>query len=733
MPPFRFGARYSRWDGTQQISPLDADELMRALSDDLMQNGDLDLALQRLFRWGFERGDGEHVPGLREMLQRLKERRQEQLSRYDLGSVLEDVQRELQEIVAAERTGIENRLEEGRRRLEGQPTSGAPEANQGGKGAQEADGGGEDPGGERGQASGGQEQAEGEGQESGRTGSGSNPGGRSEPYDADLHKLLEQMAARKLDQLSGLPSDPGGMIRELHEYEFMDSEARRRFQELLAMLQQQVLQSTFQGMQQALGQMTPEDIGEMRQMMRDLNDMLEARQRGEDPNFQEFMHKWGHFFGPGIENLDQLLEHMQRQMAAMQQLMESMTPEQRGQLEGMVQAIMQDEGLQQEMGRLGQNIGQMLPPDQWRNRFRFSGDESLSLSEAMRMMDRLKEYDELEGQLRDVQDWTDLARLDDEKVRDLLGEEGREQMDQLSSLAKLLEDAGYVKKTRRGYELTPQGVRKIGEKALTDIFQDLKKDRLGQHDLRQSGGAGERTDVTKEYEFGDPFLLDLPKTVMNAVQRGGAGAPVRLNPRDFEVYRTEYSTRTATVLMVDMSRSMLYNGCFTAAKKVALALDSLIRSKYPRDQFNIVGFHSRAQELKPAELPMLDWNEYTYGTNMQHGFLLARQLLARSKGSNRQIIVVTDGEPTAFLDGMQVRFSYPPTPRTLEETLKEVVRCTRDGITINTFMLERSPYMVQFINDLMKINTGRVFVATPDRLGEYILVDYVANKRKWIG
>ncbi len=486
-------------------------------------------------------------------------------------------------------------------------------------------------------------------------------------------------------------------------------------------------------MQQALGQMTPEDIGEMRQMMRDLNEMLEARQRGEDPNFSEFMHKWGHFFGPGIENLDQLLEHMQRQMAAMQQLMESMTPEQRGQLEGMVQAIMQDEGLQQEMGRLGQNIGQMLPPDQWRNRFRFSGDESLSLSEAMRMMDRLKEFDELEGQLRDVQDWTDLARLDDDKVRDLLGDEGREQMDQLSNLAKLLEDAGYVKKTRRGYELTPQGVRKIGEKALTDIFQDLKKDRLGQHDLRQSGGAGERTDVTKEYEFGDPFLLDLPKTVMNAVQRGGAGAPVRLNPRDFEVYRTEYSTRTATVLMVDMSRSMLYNGCFTAAKKVALALDSLIRSKYPRDQFNIVGFHSRAQELKPAELPMLDWNEYTYGTNMQHGFQLARQLLGRSKGSNRQIIVVTDGEPTAYLDGLQVRFSYPPTPRTLEETLKEVVRCTRDGITINTFMLERSPYMVQFINDLMKINTGRVFVATPDRLGEYILVDYVANKRKWIG
>jgi uncharacterized protein with von Willebrand factor type A (vWA) domain len=222
---------------------------------------------------------------------------------------------------------------------------------------------------------------------------------------------------------------------------------------------------------------------------------------------------------------------------------------------------------------------------------------------------------------------------------------------------------------------------------------------------------------------------------MNAVQRreeGSSGA-VRLEPRDFEVYRTEYATRVSTVLMVDMSRSMLYNGCFNAAKKVALALDSLIRGKYPRDHLSIIGFSYMAQEIKPVDLPSLDWNEYNYGTNMQHGFQLARQILGRQKGSNRQIIVITDGEPTAHLDNGHVRFSYPPTPRTFQETLKEVVRCTRDGITINTFMLERSPYMVQFVNDLMRINSGRVFVATPDRLGEYILVDYVANKQKWVG
>jgi uncharacterized protein with von Willebrand factor type A (vWA) domain len=398
----------------------------------------------------------------------------------------------------------------------------------------------------------------------------------------------------------------------------------------------------------------------------------------------------------------------------------------------MMQAIMQDPGLQEQMGRLGQNLGQAMPSENWRNRYNFSGDESLTLSEAVRMMDRLNEYDELEDDLKNVRDWKDLAALDDDRLSDLLGDDAKEHMKQLEQLTQILEDAGYIKKNRKGYELTPTGVRKIGEKALHDIFLHLKKDKVGQHELQQTGGAGERTDTSKPYEFGDPFLLDLPKTIMNAVQRDGAHSPVRLSPSDFEVYRTEHTTRSATVLMVDMSRSMYYSGCFLAAKKVALALDSLIRGKYPRDHLSILGFSYIAQELKAADLPMLDYNEFNYGTNMQHGFQLARQILGRQKASNKQIIVITDGEPTAHFEDGRVSFNYPPTPRTFRETLREVIRCTRDGITINTFMLEQSPYMVTFINDLMRINNGRVFVASPDRLGEYILVDYVANKRKWI-
>ncbi|MER3438421.1 MAG: VWA domain-containing protein, partial [Chloroflexota bacterium] len=668
-------------------------------------DGDIVNALRRLFWEGIDRPEGDRLPGLRELLNRVRRQRQEQLNRYDLGSILDDIRERLQDVIKTEREGIERRVAEGRERLQ--------------RAREQAQQGAANPSG----ASPADQAASADAAEA--------AGG--DAYDEDLQRLLENLAAKKREQLDQLPADPAGAIRGLQDYEFMDPAARQKFQDLLAMLQQQVLQQTFQGIQQALSEMTPEQIAEMRQMLRDLNDMLEAKQRGEDPGFEQFMHKWGHVFGPDVKSLDDLLQRMQQQMAAMQQLMDSMTPEQRAQLQGLMQAIMEDPGLQAEMARLQENLAQTMHPEDWRRGYQFSGDESLTLAEAMRLMDRLKGYDDLEQELKEVRDWNDFANLDEDKVRDLLGEDALEQMQQLSQIAQLLEDAGYIRKTRRGYELTPQGVRKIGEKALLDIFSQLNKDRLGQHQLDRPGGPGERTDESKPYEFGDAFLLDLPKTVMNAVQRRGAGTPVKLDPRDFEVYRTEFVTRSSTVLMIDMSRSMFYSDCFTAAKRIALALDSLIRAKYPRDSLDIVGFSYLAEELKPSDLPTLTWNEFQYGTNMQHGFQLARKLLARHKGTNRQIIIITDGEPTAHMENGEVYFHWPPMPRTFQETLREVIRCTRDKITINTFMLERSPYMIQFVNDLMRINGGRVFVATPERLGEYILVDYVANKQKWIG
>ncbi len=724
-----FDTRYSRWDGTQEINPFDADAVMDAISDDVLSDGDLNRALQRLFRWGTQQQDGTQMPGMRDLMERIRRMRQQEMNRYDLGSILDDLNKALDDVIETERSGIDDRLRQGRERLEQMHQN------------QQGQSGEQQPGEQTGQQQSGQQQS-GKQQSGSQTGQQSGQGqtgesgeagdGEAGEYDESIHKLLERMAARNQQALDGLPGDPAGRIKELNDYEFMDPAARQKFQDLLASLQQQMLQQTFQGMQQALQNMSPEDMQGMRNMLRDLNEMLEERMRGGEPDFERFMHKHGHYFGPNINSLDELLDHMARQMAAMQNLLDSMTPEMRQQLQESLDAVMRDPEIQEQMGQLAQNLGQMMPNNPYRSQFDVGGSEELTLGEAMRLMDRLREMEEVEDQLKGVRDWRDLENVDDQKIRELLGDDIGQDLDQLRQLTKMLEDAGYIQRTRRGFELTPLGVRKIGQKALHDIFQHLKRDRFGEHKLDRAGGGGERTDDSKTYEYGDPFLLDLPKTVMNAVHRDGIGSPVRLQPEDFEVYRTEMMSQSSTVLMVDMSRSMLYNGCFTAAKKVALALDSLIRSQFPRDNLYIIGFSYIASELKPSMLPSISWDEYNYGTNMQHGFMLSRQLLARHKGGNKQVIVITDGEPTAHFDGSQVRFSYPPTYQTLQETLKEVVRCTRERITINTFMLERSPYMAGFVSEMAKINKGRAFFAEPDHLGEYILVDYVANKRRHV-
>ena len=539
--------------------------------------------------------------------------------------------------------------------------------------------------------------------------------------------MLEERAARKQEFLDGLPEDTAGQIAQLRDYDFMDAEAREQFQQLLAQLQQQVMQSYFQGMQQGIQNMTPEDLKGVRDMVKDLNEMLEKRANGQPDGFQDFMDKHGQFF-PGVENLDQLMQQMQRQQSAMQSLLDSMSPEQRQQLQSTMDQLLQDDRLRWDLAKLSQNLNRLMPSEA--ESYPFQGDEPVSLQEAMRVMQNLQGLDELERQMRQAQHGGS-DKIDADMVEQLMGNESAEDVRRLQNLTKMLEEAGYVERKGRKLEVTPAGMRKIGQNALADIFSHLKKDRLGNHVMERRGTGGDRTDETKEYEFGDPFLLDLRTTLMNSVRREGVGSPLRLTPDDFEVYRTEMQTQTSTVLMVDMSRSMLLRNCFFAAKKVALALDSLIRGQFPRDTLHVVGFSFMARELKPGALPQLVWDEYEYGTNMQHGFLLARQLLARQRSVNKQIIMITDGEPTAHwpTGASMPEFNYPPTYQTIQETLKEVVRCTRDNIVINTFMLERGYGLEDFINQVTQLNGGRAFFAEPEALGEYVLVDYVDNKR----
>src|SRR5216117_3824575 len=609
--------RYSRWDGSQAVPDLDADDLLSAMSDDLMLDGDPWRALRRLFQQGLQHPAGQRTPGLQDLLKQLRQQRQQRLDRYDLGWALEDIKKKLAEVIQTEREGIKDRL----------------------------------------------------------------AGTSAEQKLAELHKL---------------PPDPGGQIRELQTYDFVDPEAKRRFDELMQSLRAQMLAPLLKGMQQALQGMTPEDLRRLREMLQDLNRMLRQRAEGQEPDFQAFKDKWGQFF-PGAESLDELLAQLGRGIAQMQSLLESMSPGQRGELQDMMRSLfLQDERLEAALAQLAGHLEELLPLDE----------------------------------LRRAESPADLEQIDPAQVAGLLGEEAVRDLEKLREIAKKLEEAGYLERRGDRLELTARAIRKIADKALRDIFAHLKRDRFGRHVVSHRGAGGDRTDDTKPYEFGDPFLLDLKETLMNAVERGGPGTPVRLVPDDFEVFRTELSTRAATVVMLDMSRSMINNGLFMPAKKVALALHALIRGQFPRDSLHIVGFSLYAREFTAEHLPTLTWTDWNVGTNMHAGFALSRQRLGRQKVGNKQIIMITDGEPTAHLEGNEAAFAYPPTRRTLQETLKEVQRCTREGITINTFMLDRSPTLTAFVREMARINRGRAFFAAPERLGAYVLVDYVRNKRR---
>ena len=506
-------------------------------------------------------------------------------------------------------------------------------------------------------------------------------------------------------------------------------EAQRMFQELLSLLRSQMAQNVSQELTQRLQNMTPQDMAALREMLRQLNQMLQDRAMGREPDFDRFMQQFGPMFGPEPpKNLDELMDRLMQQIAQMQSLMESMSPESRQELEDALSSVMDPETMR-EIANLASLMEQLMPMEEMRRQYPFLGDESLTLDQAMRLMGDLQGMDELERALREAMRTGRLDEVDPNRLAELLGDEARRTWEQLQRLIEMLKEGGYITDTEVP-ELTPRAIRMIGQKALREVFNNLKKDRFGNHELGSRGTGGDTLFDTKLYEFGDPFQLDLHTTVKNAILRAGPQVPVRLSPEDFEIYRNEHMTRSTTVVLLDQSRSMGLFGNFQAAKKVALALFSLIHSQFPGDGLYVIGFSDYAREITERDLPGANWNSWVSGTNIHHALLLSRKLLSKEKGGSRQIILITDGEPTAHLEGDQSYFSYPPSYKTIMETLKEAKRCTQEGILINTFMLENSYQLMHFVDKLTRINRGRAFYSTPDRLGEYVLVDYVTNRKK---
>jgi len=360
----------------------------------------------------------------------------------------------------------------------------------------------------------------------------------------------------------------------------------------------------------------------------------------------------------------------------------------------------------------------------------FEGPEGLSFEEAVALMREMERWGALEAALAAG----DLEGIDPDVLHEVLPAEGRRALAFLREAVQVLWDGGFL--TTRGdrVRLSPKGARRIGQLALREIYQRLVRDRAGGHGTDHRGTVELRPAETRPYAHGETLALDVVGTLKKGLLRR-PGTPLDIRPEDFEVYAADHATTTSTVLLLDMSWSMSWEGRFAAAKRVALALESLVRTRFPRDYFGVVGFYTRAVELQLAELPEASWNMGDPFTNLQDALRLGARLLARHPARNRHMILVTDGQPTAYFAGGRLQCEWPLSfggisVRAANETLREVERVTRQGIVINTFMLDDSPSLRAFVERLTRINKGRALYTSPDRLGEYLLVDYVGKKRK---
>ena len=531
--------------------------------------------------------------------------------------------------------------------------------------------------------------------------------------------------------LDALPPDAPGQVAELKEYRFADASAQQMFDALMQELREQVMGAHFRQMAEGMQSLTPEDIARFKDMLAELNGLIEMRDRGEDtqPAFEDFMTRHGDLFPDNPRTLDELLEHMAKRMAAMSRFMASLTPEQREELMGLSQQIMQDMDLAFEMDRLGSNLANAFPDMPWGDPVMGEGEGSMPMSAAVDVMERLHDYEDLDRSMQGDYAGAALDDVDEDALRRTLGDPAVQDLRRLKQIERALEKAGLVQRRRGRLEVTPRGARRLGEKALTQIFDELKRDREGTHEARDAGGLAEPTGATRPWNFGDHGQIAVGKTVFNAVVRSEPGQPVRLRPDDFEIVEAEQRTEAATALLLDLSFSMPLRGHFIHAKKMALALHALIEGRYPHDTLYLIGFSDYARQLQPEDLTAPGF-ERVYGTNMQHAFMLANRLLSQHPRATRQVIMVTDGEPTAHLEDDQAYFNWPPVPETIEKTLTEAIRLSKSGVRLNIFMLEESEGLARFMERLARMTSGRVFLMDDHRVGEFVLRDYVARRSR---
>jgi uncharacterized protein with von Willebrand factor type A (vWA) domain len=659
----RYG--YRRFSDDDDFNDLDIEEMLAHLADDFMDSGDLDDAMDRLLREGYTTDDGERIEGLRDLLERTRQKRRELEQQGDPDGEMQRYRDWLDDIEAIEASEIDELLAE------------AESSN-----------------------------------------------------DERRQEVTRDLVDQKKMQRDLMSDSLGDRLSEYRDYDFVSSKAREEFEELLSELERDVLDTYFEKSKEFMGRPDPEELARTREMMDALSTMIEQDRRGEelDPSFEDFMSKFGDYF-PGAENLEDVIRAMAERAAAAEAMFNSLSSEQQGELRAMFAEMMQNMDLNFSMNRLVSNLRLATPDIDWSRAHRMRGQDGSPFAQAASVAEQLGQLKGLEDFLGHSNAAQGLPEVDVEAVRRNLGDDAARHVQRLQKALQGLKDQGFIDRSSNQLKLSAKGIRKIGQIALKDLFGQLRDSpTLGGHAVATLARGGDREETSKPWEPGEAFALHLPKTLRNALLRSGPGTPLHLHPDDFEVEEYEATRRSATVFAIDLSLSMAMRGNLVPAKKMVLALTQLIRSKFPRDFVAVVGFGERAQELKIDDIPALTI-DYNYGTNLQHALALSRHLLRNERGE-RQIVVVTDGEPTAHLmDSGEPFFSWPPVQETLEKTMAEVLRCTKAGLTINTFALDIERSQFPFVEQIARVNGGRLFYTDVDDLGIYALDDFVKHRR----
>lgn len=533
-------------------------------------------------------------------------------------------------------------------------------------------------------------------------------------------------------QLDALPPGTAAAVNELADYDWRSETGRENYQRIRDLLGQELLESRFQGMKQALQSATPEDVERVRQMMSDLNDLLSAHGRGEntEQQFADFMDKHGEFFPENPRNTDELIDALASRAAAAQRMMNSMSAQQRAELSELINQAFGDPSIAAQVAALDANLRALRPGEDWESGQRFRGKDPLGLGEGAQAMQDLGELDALAEQLSQSYPGARLEDIDLDALERQLGQDARVDAARLAELERELRRQGLFERAPDGsLRLTPKALRRLGETALRNVVGQLRS-RRGERDTALAGAAGEPTGAARAWQFGDTEPWDVPRTVRNAVLRTASvgSRSVKLDVADVEVMETEQRSRAAVALCVDTSWSMVQDGRWVPMKRTALALHQLITTRFRSDALDLITFGRHATTVDIGELTALEgvWEQ---GTNLHHALLLAARHLRRHPDAVPVVLVVTDGEPTAHLepDG-EAYFNWPPEQRTLQVTMAQVDALAKLGASVTVFMLGEDPRLAAFVDLVARRSGGRVVAPDLDGLGAAVVSDYLRGR-----